>query len=168
MATDKKVKIDNGELRFDSELDFNFDDGFDILDTNKGKKKRHPIHDVLRGTADAAKSKLKTGSFWNSIAKKALPENYNIILEEFTKSKDVLSETYRESAKLLKPDLARIGRQIDNLVPEESKRIKKWTSKLRGHDSSDEYRGSPSSESMQTEAIMLAQEAIFDKLQQGS
>jgi len=162
MAKQKKSRIDNGDFRFDSELDFNFDGGFDTFDTKKASKKRKPVHDVIRGTADATKSKLKSGSFWNDFAKKALPKSYSIITDELKKSSEILSETYRESARLLKPDLARIGRQVDSLVPEESRRIKKWTNKLKSHQ---EQNISASAEAFQNQAITQAQTEIFGRMQ---
>lgn len=161
----KKDKIDNGDLVFDSELDFNFDDNFDTLDPSKNKKKRKPIHDVVRGTKDAAKSKLKSGSFWNNVAKKALPRSYGVIVEEALKSKEVMSETTRDIVRTLKPDMQRIGRQVDMLVPEESRRIKKWTSKFKDKDKP--FSGA-SAEELQNQAISQAQMEIFGKLQQHS
>lgn len=157
----KKSKVDNGEIRFDTDLDFNFDDSFDTFDISKSKKKRKPIHDVMRGVGHAAKSKLKSGSFWNELAKKALPKSYTEISDEFDKVRETVSDTYRESVRTLKPELSRIGRQVDQLVPEEAKRIKRFTSRFKDPM---ELSSNPSAEELQNQSIMQGQAAIFGNM----
>ncbi len=165
MASKKTTRVNNGELDFSADLDFKFDDSFDLVQKKIDRKNRSPIRDVVRGTVSGAYSKIKTGSFWHNVAKNALPKSYSVVSEEFKKSKDLLSASYQESVSALRPELSRVGRQVDKLVPEEAKRLKRLSSRFNKEET--QYKGQ-SAEAMESQMIAQAQAEIFDRVQQAS
>lgn len=165
MAINKK--IDSGGLKFDHDLDFEMDDNFGMADSlAKQAKSRSPAVDFVSGVGEGVKSKLKSGAFWNALAKKALPESYSIVESGVRDTAQTLGKIYSDSSKALKPDLLKIGRNLDKLIPAESKRLKAAAKRLGiGPEESSGY-SSPSQEQLQDQAILNSQSQIFDKISQ--
>lgn len=156
-----KKKATNGELKFDPELDFTMDD-VDVFGSENTKKSRNPVMEVFRGVGNTVKNKAKSASFWDSVARKALPKDYSFVSDEFSKARTTLSDIYRDSAKSLRPELSKIGKQVNLLVPEESKRLKNITKKLAG--SNNQSSSSPSAEMLQNVAIGQGLDDVFGKV----
>lgn len=155
-----KKKVEDGGLSFDADLDFDLEDlgGLDPA----SQKKRSPIMEIASSAGENVKSKLKSGSFWSSIARKALPKYYETVEDGAKQTAATLSSIYYEGSKSLKPELSRIGRSIDAMVPAESKRLKAITRRLGLDDEGSSY-SAPSKEEMANQAIAQSQAEIFEK-----
>jgi len=154
----KDEKLD--KFDFDDDLDFNFDDDFPT-DQQNSKKKRSPVIDVFKGTLTGVKNSLKSGSFWQQVARKALPEHYSVLSEAAGDIRRTTRSLYDESVRTLKPELVDIGRKVDRLVPEEQKRLKKLTSKLSKPVSA--AQASKSASDYMDSAVAAMQDNIFNR-----
>lgn len=140
-----KLKLDDFDL--DEDLDF---DNFDFDEINnqksadaKNTRKRSPVMDVFKGTISGAKDKFKEPSFLAKVVKETLPEQYGSV---FSKADDVagtVSSLYDDAIREIKPQLARLSKKVDKLVPAEQKFFKKITSKFSNMfgDETSAYKG---------------------------
>lgn len=161
----KKLEIDKFDL--DSELDFNFDmddiDGMINPDVNKPKK-RTPVTDVVKGTISGAKSKLTDPSFLADVTRKALPTQYGEVFDTADKVSSSLSSLYDETIREIKPEMSRLAKKVDKLVPEESKFFKKLSTKfseLMGNEYTDTNRATK--EQQQEQSIQNALASVFQE-----
>ena len=140
----KKAELDFGSFDLDNELDFdNFGD-FEDSKPNSASSKREAVTDVVASVGKGFKqSVLKPDKIRNAM-KRSLPEGVVGAWDIADQSISKASTLYDEAAKELKPGLSELTKKIDNLVPDESKRLKKVTTKLKDmfSMSSGDYSGS--------------------------
>lgn len=160
-----KQKLELDRIKLDSELDFDFNmddiDGMINPDAKKPKK-RSPVSDVVTGTIAGAKSRFRDPSFIAKVTRDALPEQYGEIFDTTDKVSGALSSLYDESIRELKPELARVAKKVDRLVPEESKFFKKLSAKfseLMGNEVGG-YKG-PDAKQLQEQSIQTSIAAVF-------
>ena len=165
-----KKKLELDKVQLDSELDFGFsmDDDIDgmINPDAKKPKKRTPVTDIAMGTITGAKSKLKDPSFIAEMTRKALPQQYGEVFDTADKVSGSLSSLYDETIREIKPELSRVAKKVDRLVPEESKFFKKLTSKfseLMGNEMSG-FKGQDVKQ-QQEQAIQNSIAAVFQEQQ---
>ena len=146
----KKEKVTTGEFNFD-DLD-SFDFGFDNNEINSkdlNKKDRKPVSRVFKGAiTGASKSTLNT-DFLKNVTKKSLPKEYSYAIDATEGVSTDLSRMYAEASKEIKPKLQSIYREIDKLIPNESKVLKKTSEKIKkflGNDEDSYYRNRESDE----------------------
>lgn len=134
----KKAKTDVGDIHLDDDLNFaEFDygaaDGSFSSESKKSKtnSKRTVVGDVFTGVLGGAKNAATDPQFIKQGLRDALPRQYETV---FTTVDDVAREAtslYDDTINKVKPKAADLARRIDRLVPEESKGIKKITSKFK-------------------------------------
>lgn len=133
MANKDKLNTDKFDL--DSELDL---DNFGIEDIDSqinpdaksGSKSRKVVSEVFRGAVGGIKDEFRNPSFLAKVTKDSLPSTYGEVFKaggEFTAS---TTRLYDEAVRELKPQLSFIAKKIDRLVPDEQKRLKKFTSSI--------------------------------------
>lgn len=165
-----KKKLELDKVKLDSELDFGFsmDDDIDAMINPDAKKpkKRTPVTDIAMGTITGAKSKLKDPSFIAEMTRKALPEQYGEIFDTTDKVSGALSSLYDETIREIKPELSRVAKKVDKLIPEESKFFKKLSSKfseMMGNEMSG-FKGQDVKQ-QQEQAIQNSIAAVFQEQQ---
>lgn len=130
----KKEKLNRDDFDLDYGLitpDFNLDDIEAQANPDlKDKKSRSPVMDAFKGTISGAKDTITSPSFITQTIKQSLPKTYGEITTGVNEFAGGISSLYDDAVKELKPQLSRIAKKIDKLVPEESKRLKKITSTI--------------------------------------
>lgn len=140
----KKIKLDLDSFDMDAELDFG-DFNFDDVDSKispdaKNTKSRNPVIDVFAGAIGGAKDRFKEPSFLAKVAKDSLPNSYGETLSTVDEIAGSVSSLYDDAVKEIKPQLSRIAKKVDKLVPAESKFLKGITTKFKnlvGDETSD-------------------------------
>lgn len=164
----KKEKLNRDDFDLDYGLitpDFNLDD----IDAQanpdlKDKKSRSPVMDVFKGTISGAKDTVISPSFIAETIKQSLPKTYGEITTGVGEFAGGISSLYDDAVKELKPQLSRIAKKIDKLVPEESKRLKKITSSISsfaGNESDIKNNGA----NYEEQAIANSIAAVFQQQQ---
>lgn len=160
----KKSKLSTDKFDFDSELDnFGFDD-FDSQinpEAKKGSKSRKVVTDVFRGSISGAKDEMKSPAFLKKLARDALPSSYGTIADAASSVTESTSQLYDEAVRELKPQLGRIAKKIDRLVPDERKTLKKMSSKLNSMFSGSEASSGPSREEVINQGVANAIGQVF-------
>lgn len=140
----KKTKLDLDSFDMDAELDFgdfNFDDVDNKLSPDaKNTKSRNPVIDVFAGAIGGAKDRFKEPSFLAKVVKDSLPNSYGETLSTVDEIAGSVSSLYDDAVKEIKPQLSRIAKKVDKLVPAESKFLKGITTKFKnlvGDETSD-------------------------------
>lgn len=135
----KKDKLKLGSMNFDTELDFDFD--FDKIEgqVNKDMKKgRKPVMNAFKGTISGAKTASMSPAVMQKFLRAALPKEYGEVLDRTGDVTSNVSSLYNEAVREIKPNLQKIAKEVDKLVPGEMKRSKGFIAKLKsilGEDS---------------------------------
>ena len=163
MAKKESLTLDDFDL--DNDLNFNFDiDDIDgQVNPDIKKSKRTPVGDVFKGTIAGAKTKITDPNFVSKTIRDSLPKQYGEVFDTTDKITSSLSSLYDETIREIKPELSRVAKKVDRLVPEESRFFKKLSStfsKLLGNEFSD-YK-SPTKEQFQEQSITNSLASIFD------
>ncbi len=125
----KKDKLDFGRDDWDSGLDFDFDDGFDI--PKPPSKKSKPIDHIADGVKSSLKSKFSDSYHIKSMMRKSLPNGFGQAWDTVDQLVDDGNQLYDEATKELKPLLGSLSRKFDQLVPDSAKRTKDFARSLR-------------------------------------
>jgi len=161
----KTIKVKTDKLDIDKELDnLNFDDiDAQFSAESKQPKKRNPVTEVFTGTIKGASNKFTDPSFLASIAKKALPEELEIITNVADQVIAPISSLYDNAVREIKPQASRLAKKIDKLVPENQKLLKKASSKFKNliGDETDSFKG-PSKETLNEQAIANSLAKVFE------
>lgn len=130
----KKEKLNRDDFDLDYGLitpDFNIDEIDSLANPDlKDKKSRSPVMDVFKGAIAGAAETATSPSFIAETIKQSLPKTYGEITTGVNEFAGGIASLYDDAVKELKPQLSRIAKKVDKLVPEESKRLKKMTSGL--------------------------------------
>lgn len=130
----KKEKLNRDDFDLDYGLitpDFNIDEIDALANPDlKDKKSRSPVMDVFKGAIAGAAETATSPSFIAETIKQSLPKTYGEITTGVGEITGGIASLYDDAVKELKPQLSRIAKKVDKLVPEESKRLKKMTSSL--------------------------------------
>lgn len=164
----KETKLETN--KFDLDLDLNFD--FDPESTIRSKvtkeasdkNSRKPIQETFSGTISGAKSRLSEPGFLSKMTKKALPEQYGEIFDALDKGTGSLSSIYEETLRELKPQLIRLNKSVDKIIPDEQKFLKTITSKIKaslGEDTSTSYRNN--NEQFKEQSIQNSLNSVFEQ-----
>lgn len=165
MAKKETLKRDDFDL--DNDLDFNefdFGDNDGSYSKDVKSKKRNPVTDVLIGTIGGIKDTVKSPSFLAETVKDVLPKQYGTVFQGLGEISDGVTSLYDDAVKEIKPQVSKLAKKIDRLVPEESKTLKKITTKIKDFigDPDASYSG-PSKEEIQEQSITNALGAIFSE-----
>jgi hypothetical protein len=165
-VANKKDKVD--PLKFDQDLDFdNFMNDDEIMGginpEARQTKKRSVVTDVFSGTISGASSALKDPNFIKKVADNSLPREYGFIGGEISKVASTAAGLYDETVKELKPQLSKITAKLDKLIPQDSPRLKKASSKLAGifNEGTSSSSSGPSKEQVQDQNINQTLADIF-------
>lgn len=131
----------------------------------RDKKSRNPVLDVFKGTVSGIKDTVATPSFINQTIKQSLPKTYGEITSGVGEIATGISSLYDDAVKELKPQVSRIAKKVDRLVPEENKRLKKVTSKISGFFG-DESTGINNADNQKETAIANSIAAVFQTQQE--
>lgn len=161
-----KDKLQTGKFNLTSDLDiddFNVDD-IDKMSDPETKKKgsRKAISNAFKGTIKGAMDASKSPAFLGRVLRSSLPDSYGEASDGAAEIVKGFSSLYDEAARDLKPQLAQMAKKVDKLVPEEQKRLKSVTQKLKkvlGVDDSEFRR--QSEEEAQNNAISSSLGEIF-------
>lgn len=147
MAKKKGGEFDDFDI---DNLDMDFEDSFpDPFDDS-----RDPTTRFKAGFLDAVKTKSRNVSYYNKILKKALPKDYEDILDQLNGAYNKGEELYNNSSSKLKPALNAMKRGTKGLLGNSEKylpkslhnKLKEWA------ESSDEHRDSSMSPQQQRDA----------------
>lgn len=169
MANKDKLNTDRFDL--DSELDLdNF--GIESIDSQinpevrTGSKSRKVIGDVFKGTISGAKDQFRNPSFLAKMAKDSLPGTYGEVFKAGAEFSASTTRLYDEAVKEIKPQLAFIAKKIDRLVPDEQKRLKKFTSKVSSRLTGYEQTAGLTREQLMDQGVANALAQTFAEQQQ--
>lgn len=131
----KKDKVSFSEFgQWDDKLDvlgLGSDDVLDI-DPQVEKPGRKPIEKVFRGAIAGAKSTAKDPGFLKEVVRKSLPEEYEYPIRVVEDAKRDIASLYDDAVTQLKPHLSTLTSNINKLIPEERKGLKKLSQKAKG------------------------------------
>lgn len=165
MAT-KKDKLTTDKYDIDSELDFG---DFDIEqidaqinpEVRRGSKKRTAVTEVFKGAVGGAKDELKNPAFLARAVKQSMPSSYGEIFKAASVVSESTAQLYDEAVRELKPQMSRIAKKIDRLVPDEQKTLKKLTSKANAFFGSGQQYQGPTSQQLQDQGVATAIAQVF-------
>lgn len=130
----KKEKSKLGDLDLSNDLDFgdfNFDDVDSKVDKSMSKGKRKPVTSAFKGAISGAKTTTMSKSMMAKFLRTALPKEYGETLDRTGDVTSEVSSLYNQAVKEIKPNLQKIAREVDKLVPNEMKRSKGYLNKLK-------------------------------------
>ena len=166
MAT-KRTDLKTDEIKLDDDLDFG-DFSMSEIDSQinpevKAKESRNPVNDVFRGTIEGAASKFQDPAFLARVTKESLPTSYGTIFSVANQAAGTASSLYDEAVKELKPQLSRIAKKVDKLVPDDS-RLKKFSKSFveKTDDGSSRYLP-PDRSAIEDQSITQAIGSIFEQ-----
>lgn len=166
MAKETILETDNLDL--DYNLDFDFDPENSIRSKvskeAKDKKSRTPVQETFSGILSEAKSKLKDPGFLAKVTKKALPDQYGELIDSLDKGAGTLSSIYEETLRDLKPQLIKLNKSVDKIVPDEQRFLKKITSRIKetlGEETQNSFRNS--NEQLKEQSINNSLSDIFQQ-----
>ncbi len=158
MAKKEKLKTDE----FDFDEDLNFDDlGFGDGDGFEVKDDRVPVVKVLDGAVEGAKDTLTDPGFIRKTVLESLPKEYG---ETYAKVDEVgtgVVRLYNDAVKEVKPTVTRVLKQVDKLIPQESKRTREFLEKIKELVGEDYDYKSLSKEQQEEQSIQNSLGAIF-------
>lgn len=168
----KKTKLKTSSFDFDSSMDFN-DFGIDDIDADinpelKKRKSRSPVMDVFKGTIKGAGQTVTDPNFVKGVVKKSMPSSYGTIFDAADGVVTTGAALYDEAVKELKPQLSKIAKKVDRLIPEESKGLKRITGKISGMFGDEAKLSYSSKQAQEDQGIATALGQIFRKQQESS
>lgn len=156
----KKEKLKSDEFDFDEEL--NFDDlGFGDDDGFEVKDDRTPVTKVISGGAEGVKDTLTDPGFIRKTVLESLPKEYG---ETYAKVDEVgtgVVRLYNDAVKEVKPTFNRVIKQVDKLIPQESKRTREFLEKIKEFVGEDHNYKQLSKEQQEEQSIQNSLGAIF-------
>lgn len=160
-----KKKLETDAFSMDGDLDFNFnDDNFgNTLNQESKKKDRGVVGNVAKGVFTGIKDTAKSPSFIKSTIEKSLPRTYGEIASAAGDVTTEMGKLYDEQARALKPRMASIASRLDQLVPEESKLLKKLTKKMKDATGAESNTSYGNQENAEDQAVNTALGAIFEQ-----
>lgn len=126
----KKGQLDFGSLELDDNLDFGFGDFEDSKP--QASSKREVVMDTVKAVGTGMKDSILEPGNIRRAMKSSLPEGLGKAFDIADEAAGSAATLYDQAVRELKPGLSTLTKKIDNLVPEQSTRLKKVTSKL--HD----------------------------------
>lgn len=165
MARKDKLEADFPSFDTDLDFDFNTDIGGSI-DQSAKKKGRSVVNEVITGAIDGAKDTIKSPSFIKDSLEKSLPSTYGEITTGLGEVTSGLYSLHNEAVGKLKPQLAQIVRKVDELVPDESKRLKNITGKLRNKLGVSRDSGQPGNNDPTEQAVTTLINSVFEQNRQ--
>lgn len=171
MASVKK-KLKTAKFDPDVDLNINFDSFEDVPGINaeiSKKKSRSPVADVFTGTISGATSVLTDPQFIGGKVRKAIPEQFGEAITNAENAAKTIGSLYDETIREVKPQAARLAAKVDQLVPEERKKVKAVTkriSKFLGNE--DPIDMGPSKEQRETDSINTALGGIFARQEEAN
>lgn len=169
----KKETLNTDKFDLDSELDFD-SFGFDDVDSRinpevkKGSKSRKVVTDVFRGSVSGFKDEFKKPQLLAKMTKDALPKSYGSVFQAASEVSQSTSRLYDEAVKEIKPQLGRIAKKIDRLVPDEQKTLKKMSSKISGMFGDNVSTQGPSREERMDQGVATALSQVFSAQHEAS
>lgn len=156
----KKEKLKSDEFDFDDDLNFDDlgfgdDDGFEVKDDRK------PVTKVLDGAIEGAKDTLTDPAFIRKTVLESLPKEYG---ESYAKIDEVSTgvvRLYNDAVKEVKPTVTRVLKQVDKLIPQESKRTREFLDKIKEFVGEDYEYKQLSKEQQEEQSIQNSLGAIF-------
>ena len=145
MAKKEKLKLGGADISDDLDFgDFDFSDIDSKVDKDISKNKRKPVASAFKGAISGAKTSAMSRATMAKFLRSALPKEYG---ETIDRTGDVTSEVsslYNEAVKQIKPNLVKMTKEVDKLIPGEMKRSKGYLKKLQaliGEETSSTSRG---------------------------
>ena len=126
----KKGQLDFGSLELDDNLDFGFGDFEDSKP--QASSKREVVMDTVKAIGTGMKDNILDPGNIRRAMKSSLPQGLGKVFDVADEAAESAATLYDQAVRELKPGLSTLTKKIDNLVPEQSTRLKKVTSKL--HD----------------------------------
>lgn len=126
----KKGQLDFGSLELDDNLDFGFGDFEDSKP--QASSKREVVMDTVKAAGTGMKDNILEPGNIRRAMKSSLPQGLGKVFDVADEAAGSAATLYDQAVRELKPGLSTLTKKIDNLVPEQSTRLKKVTSKL--HD----------------------------------
>ncbi len=137
--------------------------GFGDIDlspgSSKGKKSRFAT--FSKGTISGIGSTLKSPSFLARQIGNVIPDKYGSATEDASEIYRTMYSLYGDAVREVKPGFQQISRQIDKLVPDEQKTLKKFTTKLKELTGATEPGEEVSPEQLREQGINTALGQIF-------
>lgn len=164
----KETKLETNGIDLDYSLDFDFDPEANIRSKvtkeARDKKSRSPVQETFSGILSEIKTKLKDPGFLSKVTKKALPAQYDDLLDALDKGAGTLSSLYEETLRDLKPQLIKLNKSVDKIVPDEQKFLKKITSQVK-EKLGEDYQSSikNSNEQLKEQSITNSLSEIFQQ-----
>lgn len=163
MAKKDKLKLD--EFKLDPDLDF------DDFDTNivdqavdpkvRNKKSRNPITSAFKGTISGATSRIKDPNFLAQTARRSLPGVYGEVFDKADEVTSGISSLYDEAVRDIKPQLSKIAKKVDKLVPAEQKILKSITEKISDLFGDESKFQAPSRDELEGQAVSNTLAEVF-------
>lgn len=158
MATKEKLKTDE----FDFDEDLNFDDlGFGDDSGFEVKDDRTPVIKVLDGAVEGAKDTLTDPGFIRKTVLESLPREYGETYAKLDEAGTGVVRLYNDAVKEVKPTVNRVIKQVDKLIPQESKRTRAFLEKIKEFVGEDYEYKQLSKEQQEEQSIQNSLGAIF-------
>lgn len=164
----KKQELVSDIPEFETDLEFDFENEIDgelNQEALKPKKSRGVIGNVLVGAARGMKDEAKNPNFVKETLRRSLPDSYGEITDAAEEVASGLYELYDESVKEVKPRIGRIGAKLNQLVPEESKRLKEITEKLAKWGGEDVGPQTAGAENQEENVVSSVLAGVFEQQQ---
>lgn len=162
----KKDKLSTDTFNLDSDLDFG-DFGIEQIDSQinpevrKGSKKRKAVTEVFKGAISGARDEFKNPSFLAKVAKDSFPSSYGEVFKAASAISESTAQLYDEAVKDLKPQMSRIAKKIDRLVPDEQKSLKKLSSKAANFFGGGSQYQQAGAQQLQDQGVANALSQVF-------
>jgi hypothetical protein len=124
----KKEQLDNGLLDLDDDLDLDFLDIGDEIDSLANpdikSKKRSPVYNAFEGVIKGAKNKFTDSSFQRQVFRDALPREYGDVIDKVGDVQNSVVSLYNDAVKDVKPSISKAVKHVEKLIPEQNKKTK--------------------------------------------
>lgn len=151
---------------FETDFDFDFENEIDgeLNQEAVGKKKsRGVIGNVFMGAMTGARDEVVSPSFIKDTLRKSLPDTYGEVADAGEELTTGLYELYDETVKEIKPRVGRISAKVNQLIPDEAKRLKSLSEKIArwgGEDIGGEYTPTVNQEE---QAVAMSLAGVFEQ-----
>lgn len=157
----EKLAVGNADdLDFDNFDDMDFSDDDDIFGDSSSAKSRTPVSSVTRGVIKGAKSAILDHRSHLEAVFKELPDSVETTYETFVRGSGDIADEIRNTAREIKPELGKIARGLDALIPSRYTKLKSKTTKLKDKFKDEEY-DTVSESRRREDAIAQELNAIF-------
>ena len=167
MAKKQKDEFDFGD-------DFDFDSGeFDFSDDMDGEfssesksNKRSAVTDVFSGTISGVKSKLKDPEEIGKMVRNSLPSEFDYAATEFSNTARTMTRAYDDAVKELKPQIGKIAKEVNRMIPENLSLVKKMSSKFDEWMNGPQFNTNRGSESQENQIVSNTISEIFGSIEE--